>query len=362
MKVAIVHDLLLEYGGSERVLDALLKIFPDADIYTFYYNKSEAFLSKYSTNLVGTSFLSNIPFLYLLGGLFSITKLFSWIYYLFLDLRKYQVVITSSHSYNSKLVRQITGLHIGYFHTVPRYLYGDFHELEWINRFPISILFYPIKLSLRFIDKWGAQQPDLIFANSVRTKTNIQKIYGRKSVLLYPPILTKHSTPKSKRYFVTQSRLVRQKGLELIIRVCTKHQLPLIVVGDGYYRSKLERIAGKSIIFLGAIPDDQLDAVYEHAFALLYAAHADDFGLVPVEALYRGIPIVGYYTGGMKEILNDTKNGIAFYTYSERGLLKAINRLLNSKISLKECRDSVQKFSYSYFKRTFLESIKNYEY
>jgi glycosyltransferase involved in cell wall biosynthesis len=363
MKVAIVHDVLFEYGGAERVLDAFLKVYPQADVFTFFYNQKQPMLEKYRSYIKGTSFVTAVPSIEKLGSLFSVTKLFSWLYFWFLDLSDYDLVISSTHSYGAKGVRASKkSLHVSYIHTSPRYLYGEVHELQWIRNFPLNIIFTPILKILKLLDVWATHRPDVLLANSKNTQKKIKTIYGLDSRVVYPPVfIEKVSKASIKRYFITQGRLVRQKGFELVVATCTSLRLPLLVIGTGYYKKNLERIAGKSVKFLGSVPDSMLNKLYAYAHALLYAAHSDDLGLVPIESLARGVPVIGYYTGGAKESLIDGKNSVVFTEFTQESLKKAISKFSKRKFSAHECQHSVEKFKYTHFKKQILKIVRQYE-
>lgn len=362
MRVALVHDLLLEYGGAERVLDAFLRLYPKANVYTFYFNANDPYLKKYQKKLVSTSFLTLIPGLNKLGRFFSVTKIFSWLYFYSLNLSKYDLIISSSHSYQSKIVSGgKNSLHISYIHTPPRYLYGDFHELGWMDIFPMKYILYPAIFLLKLVDRWAATRPNILIANSYRTQAKIKKYYSRESLVVYPPVCTVRKKSKVKKYFITQARLVKQKGIDLLITVCNALQIPLLVVGDGYYAASLKKIAKENIMFVGAVPEKKLAQLFANAKALLYAAHADDLGLVPLESLSRGIPVIGYYVGGMREILVDGINGVAFDKYSKKSLKDAIVRFNKMSLSSSDCIKSVKHFSFATFKRKILKVISSYE-
>lgn len=358
MKVAIVHDLLFEYGGAERVLDGLLRIYPQADLYTFYFNGKDLLLKKYSKQLIGSSLLTKIPDLNKLGSFFSVFKLISWIYFFSLNLKKYDVIISSTHSYGAKIVRKApSAFHISYIHTSPRYLYGEGHELLWLSSFPGNIFFYPIRQILILIDKLATKNPDVLLANSKNTQQKIKKHYNRTATLIYPPVFVQGSSKKEKKYFVAQGRLVRQKGFELIIRTCNLLKLPLVVIGEGYYKKYLQFIAGKTIFFAGSLSDEKVSKLYQHAYALLYAADADDFGLVPAESIVRGVPVIGYHTGGLREILIDGKNGIAYTEYSIKSLANAVLEFMETKIDSGFCVKSVEKCSWQNFRKKILKVV-----
>jgi len=364
LKVAIVHDVLLEYGGSERVVEELLRIFPGADFYTFYFNKSNrAIFAGFKNAKPKTSFFQNASFLYKLGRYFSITKAVSWLYFYLLDLSSYDLIISSSHSYNSKMVRKSKGqLHICYLYTPPKYLYGEMNELFFIKKFPLSLLLFPLFSFLRFIDKKAAFHPDKIIAISLEIKRRVARYYGREAFLVYPPVnLPKSLVVKTKKksYFVAHSRLVRQKGIELIISTFSRFRIPLVVIGEGYLLNFLKSLAGPTVKFVGRVPDEKLPEIYSRARGLVYGSLDEDFGIVPVEAMAYGVPVVAYKSGGVKESVIDGKTGVLFSDYSEMGLYKAIKRLEKLFIDPGMCSRQANKFSKERFRKGILQLVES---
>lgn len=356
LKTAIVHDVLLEYGGSERFLETLLEVFPNASIYTLYINKNNPALFSIVKKGITSSFLQKIPFLYKLGKFFSLLKVISWVYFYFLDLSEYNLIITSCHSYNSKIVqRQKNSFHVSYIHTPPRYLYKEYNEFSFIKDYPFNIIFWPILKILRYIDYKSAQNPDLLVTSSNTVQKRIEKYYRRESIVLPPPLRISNfdlkKMNKHKRYYVAHSRLVKQKGFDLILQTCIKYNLPLVVVGEGYLRTHLSKLANPSIKFLGRVNDSELPKIYRNAIALLYAAIDEDFGLVPLEALFYGVPVVAYKSGGIVENIIHYKTGIFFTKYNTEAFYRAIRLLSRLKISSRTCRESVRRFDVETFNR-----------
>ena len=333
IKVAIVHDLFDDYGGSESVALIFLEMYPQADIYTFMVSpRVRSFIKKrYKSVEVHTSLWQ-----YFFGfvRLRPVLKIVCWLYWLRLDLAKYDLVISSSHSYGSKLVRARKGCHVCYVHTPPKYLYMSDYEL---NIFPVNVLFRLIKCPLKYFDRLGSRSPDLLIANSREVKNRIKKFYERDSIVVNPPVNLGRLVKKSKkRYFVCFSRLVRQKGVELAVKTCSRYGLPLLVVGDGLEKKYLESIAGKTVKFWGYCKEKDKYKIYTGAKALIFSAKDEDFGIVPVESMSFGVPVIAYNSGGVKETVTD-KTGIFFDDYSLESLKEAIDKFDSKKIDRKEC-------------------------
>lgn len=358
-KIAIVHDVLTEYGGAEVVLLELIKLFPNADLYTFIYNKGNKNITSIFPLPKKTSQFFNHAIFFRLGRYLSILKFFSWIHFYFLKLNDYDLVISSSHSYNSKIIRKRKdALHISYIHTPPRYLYSFSHELDFLQRNPFKFFMFPLLHFMRTIDGYAAKSPDILIANSKEVQKRIMKIYHRDSTIIYPPVdLPVKVVKQSDSFFIAHSRLVKQKGLDLIIKTCTKYKLKLVVIGGGHYGNYLESISGKTIFFTGFIGKEQIQQLYKHAKALLYAAKEEDFGIVPVEAQSYGVPVVAYASGGVRETVIHEQTGIFFSNYNESSLLEAINIFEKTKFNSFVCRKNASNYSKAVFKRQLFKLL-----
>lgn len=357
-KIAIVYDILLTYGGAEKVLENLLKIYPDADIYTFIFNKRDKTIyNKFSKTNPKTSFIQRFQWLGKYDFLLSILKPLALFYFWFLNLSKYDLVISLSGSYNSKLLKKINGTHICYLLTPPKYLYKEKNEFDFIKIFPFNIIFYPFISALRKIDCLASKSPDEIIAISKVVQERVLAYYKRKSTVIYPPVhmTIKKIVKKTKKYYVFHSRLVRNKGVELVIRTASKYKLPLIVIGDGYLIKRMKKKAGKTIKFLGFVDDKKLPNIYSHAKALIYASTDEDFGIVPVEAMSYGVPVIAFKSGGVKETLISKKTGVFFNIFTIKGLIDAIEKFEKYKFNSK----FIQKYSTYFSEINFRKRIYN---
>ncbi len=359
--VAIIHDVFIEHGGAERVLLALLHLFPDADVYVPLLNEDgRAALKKNTTGQIYTSIFNNIPFI---SSASLLLKPFLYLYWENLDLKKYNLVISSSHSFSSKsVITSPTCLHISYIHTPPRYLYTEYNETQLLRSPFFKILFSPVLSWLRVYDFIGAQRPDILIANSKVVQKRIQKYYRRESQVIYPPVLyraTKEElhVSKTKKYFVCFSRLAKQKGIELAIQTCNELKLPLLVVGKGHEEKNLKSLAGPTITFAGFVPDEKMSRIFSNAFALINCAKEEDFGLVNVEALYWGVPVIGYNSGGTAEVITPT-TGILFNDFSVDSLKSVIAQFKKKNFSPAECKKRARQFSEHIFQKKFKDILE----
>ncbi len=351
IKIALIHDHFLFFGGAERVILAFLKIYPTADIYlAFASEENIKILQKYTR---GKIFVS--PFRHLLPSAYLADYFKPFLYYWWksLNLAKYDLVFSSSHSFSSKSVNPPRHIpHISYIHTPPRYLWCQFNETNWINKKPYKYLLSPFLNHLRKLDYKDAQLPDILIANSKNVQSRIKKYYRRDSILIYPPVrIPKKLTSQKQNYYLCVSRLVKQKGIDLTIKACNKLKKPLIVVGTGKEEFFLKSIAGPTIKFLGKVSDKKLAQIYNKAKALIYPSFEEDFGLAPLEAMAHGTPVIGCHDGGLVESVLNGKTGILIKKHSVNSLVFAIKKLEGLKIKSSDCIKRAKKFSEKMFRK-----------
>lgn len=361
MKVAIVSDVIADIGGAEKILQALLELYPEAHLYTLAVAKAAQpqLLRDHPQIKLTTSPLQLFAGNHI-GKYFSIFKLVTWIYWLYLDLSEFDLVISSSHSFGSKAVRRRPGaLHISYIHTTPRYLYQEFAEIGFIRRRPWSWLFAPLKAGLQWLDRYGASNPDVLVANSGTVRERIKKYYRRSATVIYPPVTPiSRKTRLGDKYYLCFSRLVRQKGVELAVRTFNRIGKPLVVVGTGPERNRLQRLAHRNIRFWGECREIAKPKLFAKAKALIYPAVDEDFGIVPVEALSAGVPVIAYHSGGVRETIQEGRTGIFFKQYSEAALAQAITRFEAKRFIPAVCRRQAAKYLPARFKREFTALVK----
>lgn len=326
-RVAVIHEILWEYGGAERVLEEILEVYPESNVYTFIYNRDNDQLRQgFDYISPHSSLWSRSKLLQFFGQYLSFFKLISWLYFFRLDLKAYDLVIISSHSWWAKAVRVDNQKAVLYMHTPPRFLSGVMGECLFMQM-PFAA---PLRKVWKRIDKILTHRFSTICVNSQTVQERVRELYGVDSHIIYPPVkrhLTSAHSNFSKEYFIAHARLVHQKGIELIVKTCAHYALPLVVVGEGHLREKLEAMAGPTVQFVGWVADNELAEYYARAKALLYAAIDEDFGIVPVEALAMGVPVVAYASGGILETVRDGTDGVLFTEYHSDEMKAAIDRL-----------------------------------
>ena len=359
-KIAIIHDSFFHIGGAEQVLLTLVKMFPKADIYIPLLSRGgyREIKKHKAKGKINRSLLSYLP---LPEKYSSFLKPFVFLYWKCIDLSRYDLVISSSHSFSSKSV--ITGpqtLHISYIHTPPRYLYDEYNEMQFMNKGIIKILIAPLMTYLRKLDYIDAQRPDILVANSKNVQKRIEKYYKRKSIVIYPPVKLPKSENKttSKNYYLFFSSLVKQKGAELAVKTFNSLKKPLVVVGTGPRKTYLKKLAKDNIKFKGFIPERDKGKIYAGAKALVYCSIEEDFGMVPVEAMAHGVPVIAYKSGGVSETIVDGKTGLLFNKHSIEDLQRVIAKFEGMKFSSSACKNQAKQFSEKIFIKSLLNLIR----
>lgn len=373
MKVALVHDYLREYGGAERVLEALHEMFPQAPLYTAYFNPVAMgeHGKKFTDWDIRTSWMQKIP---AANRLISPFRIFAPMMFESFDLNEYDLIISSSSAvyFAKSVITKPGSLHISYIHTPPRFLYGYTTSFNYKKHFLTRVGGEIINHFLRMVDYEVSQRPDVLVANSKNIQKRIKKFYRRASYVIYPPIdLAQFKVKKEKgSYFLALNRLVRGKGTEITVVACTKLGLPLKVVGVGPELTSLKRIAGPTVEFLGGVKDEELPGLYSHALALVVASEDEDFGITPIEAQASGTPVIAIKTGGFLETVIEGKTGEFFdpsgakdyKDYVDKvavdNLVKVLGKFNSEKFSADECRKKSERFSKDRFRKQLQDLIE----
>lgn len=332
-KVALVHDYLAEYGGAERVLEALHDLFPEAPVYTAFVDKERLGVQwqRFASWEIHESWLTKIPGY---KKLFSPLRIWSPNYFASFDLTGFDIIISSTNAYFAKAIRVPQGAkHYCYCHTPSRSLWGYTTMSDWKKNPLIRFGGELINHYLRIKDVEIARaNVDQFIANSQETQRRIEKFYRRDSVVIYPPVVLPEVLPDrpkksaSGEYYLYVNRLARSKHPELAVQACTQLNLPLKVVGTGKMMEMLKEMAGPTIEFLGFVPDEALGELYLHARALLYPAEDEDFGMIPVEAMGYGLPVIAHRSGGPLETIVEGKTGLFIDKLDVETLSSALNK------------------------------------
>lgn len=362
MKIAIVHDYLREYGGAERVLEALHELYPEAPVYVGFIDWQSLGIhaDRFKDWQIKETWIHHLP---LYKKLYSPYRIFAPKAFAALNLAEYDVVISSSNAYFAKSIRVPNGKHLCYCHTPPRALYGYSTMSNWKANPFTRVIGSIMNHFLRVVDFNAAQRVDQFIANSKETARRITKFYRRESLVIHPPVAfadwvlqnkVKLVDRADRKYFLYVNRLALAKHPELAVQVCTQLKLPLKVVGEGKMLTGLKEMAGPTIEFLGGVDDEQLRTLYAGATALLYPVEDEDFGIVPVEAMAFGTPVIAHNSGGPRETCLDGMTGVLFDTLTVDGLQAALKRF--TKLTFPPAQ--VQKYVKNYSTATFTSSVQ----
>ncbi|MBN1617790.1 glycosyltransferase [Candidatus Dojkabacteria bacterium] len=362
LKVALVDDFLTVDGGAQKVLRAMHEIWPDAPVYTTTY-----FPDKFHPKLEGwdirQSFVSKFPFRETFENQY---KLF---YQLAMEQFKfdgYDLVISSTYAgYAKGIIVPESTLHLSYIHTVPRYLWKlPTQRHEKLNPIYKNIILPPLEHFWRIWDRQTADRPDYLISNSNLVQSRVKKFYRRDSFVIYPPVevddLAKVSNSKED-YFVYFGRLESYKKVHWAIKACIRARSKLKIIGDGTYLSELESLVTKMkgqkyVQFLGRTSDKVRNDVVSKAKAFIFPCPTEDFGIVPVESMALGTPVIAFKSGGVMETVENGKTGILTSDISVNGLVEAIEKFDADKFRPEICR----KVALSFSKESFTNCLLNF--
>ena len=358
MKIALVHDYLTQLGGGEKVLSALCEMFPEAPIYTLIYDK-KCTDGIFKNRKIHTSFLQKIP------GAKKFFRGLIWLMPLAVeqfDFSSFDLVISVSHSYGKGIITKPGTKHICYCLTPTRYLWHD----AGLPFKPVSsfLLTY-----LRTWDYQAAQRVDHFIADSETVRQRIKKYYGRDSEVIYPPVGMPHGSNSipvrlvSAGYFLMVGRMVPYKRFDLAVEAFTKlSDERLLIVGDGPERKKLEvrskKLGAKNIKFIGRVPDLELQKYYAGCKALIFPQE-EDFGIVPIEAMAAGRPVIAFRAGGAMETVKKGETGLFFHEQTPEALVAAVKSFDETKFNPEKIRRHAERFDKKVFKSKISEYISH---
>lgn len=356
LNIALVHDWLTNHAGGERVLFEMSELFPKAPIFTSVFDPKGA--APFKNKDVRPSFLQKFSFLKSRREL-----LVPWTPFAFeqINLSKFDLVLSSCSMPSKGVLTKPGAIQICYCHTPSRYLW----EPEVDSRAK-SGLFSGLRQSvahkMRIWDRVATDRVDYFLANSKYIAARIKKYYQRDSIVVYPPVDIGAYEPGKKSeikdYFLFVSRLIRYKKCDLIIEAFNDLGLPLKVIGQGPDKKYLQSKARDNIEFLGYLSGDEIKKYYQEAKAFVFAAE-EDFGIVPVEAMACGRPVIAYGVGGVTETVVDGVTGVLFDEQTPQCLIDTIKNFNPDKFDSKKIRNQAEKFSKEIFRKNYLEAIEN---
>ncbi|MFH0852647.1 MAG: glycosyltransferase [bacterium] len=361
MRVALVHDYLNQYGGAERVLEAFCEIWPDAPIFTLLYNK-ERTGHAFCGRRIRTSFLQRLPFVkshhrpFLMLMPLAIESF---------DLSKYDVVISDSASFAKGVITRPGTLHICYCHTPTRYAWDDSHKYIREFGYPgfIKKLIPFFMNYLRIWDQAAAERPDIFIANSNCVAGRIKKYYHQEATIINPPVKSDifYISSQVENYFLAVGRFLPYKRFDLVIGAFNRLGRPLKIVGAGPEFKNLCRIAGPTIEFLGQVNDEKLRHLYARCQALVFPQE-EDFGIVAIEAMACGRPVIAYRAGGALETIKEGETGVFFNEQEVSSVVDAVKEFDVKSFDPQKIRRAALAFDKEIFKHKIRDFVqKNWE-
>lgn len=358
MRIALVHDWLTGMRGGEKCLEVLCEIFPDAPIYTLLHVKG-AMSPLIESKEIHTTFVQNFPNLE--SKYRSYLPLFPRAIESF-DFSKYDVVISSSHCVAKGAIAAPQALHICYCHTPMRYVWDMYDEYFGKNRAGIATR-AAMSVIAPYLRRWDvrtAERVNFFIANSENVRKRIQRIYHRNADVIFPPVDTKQFQISNRNdgYYLIVSALVPYKRVDLAIAVFNTNGKRLLIVGKGPDEEKLHAMSKPNIEFLGWRNDAELASLYAGCTALIFPGE-EDFGIVPLEAMATGKPVIAYGKGGALETVVEGITGTFFYEQTHAALASALERASSLSFNPETIRSHAMNFSRSVYKKRMEQFIES---
>lgn len=368
LRVAIVHYWLTGMRGGEKVVEALCRIFPQADIYT-HVVRPEVLSKTITSHPIYTTFIQKLP-----GSVRHYQKYLPLMPIALeqLDLRDYDLVISSESGPAKGVIARADTLHICYCHSPMRYLWDFYQDYLESAGTATRLLMRPLFHRLRLWDYASAQRIDYVIANSHTVAHRVKRWWGKDATVIHPPVDTSRFSnpnmaslrnvpghPEPGGYYLCLSELVSYKRVDLAVKACTHTERRLIIAGDGPERSRLESIAGPTVSFVGRVDNEILPALYAGCKAFLFPGE-EDFGITPLEAMATGRPVIAYGRGGVLDSVVDGETGIFFERQTADSLIDALNAYETSTEQTwgrDRLKRQAEGFSEEHFRKSMIQFI-----
>lgn len=366
LKVAIVCDWLTGIGGAERVVLEMHRLYPDAPVYTSQYDPValELFKFKGIEDLdIRTTWLQKLP-----KSLKKFLPLLRTWTFSRLDLSEYDLILSASGAEAKDVKRRPGAVHISYIHSPTQYYWIRYDEylekpgfprgFNWLARLGLKILVGPLK-------RWdfkAAQRPDYILTNSTHTQEMIKRYYKRDATVVHPPVEIDRfkitGKPPLRHGFVIAGRQTPHKRFDLAVEACNQLKVPLIVIGDGPDHKRLEKLAGRGVTFFTELNDHDIVEHFQSALGFI-KPDMDDFGIVAVEALAAGTPVIAYKKGGALDYVVPGKTGLFFDQQTVGNLRNTLETAVKKSFDHEAIASHAEQFSVANFRKNLDAAIAN---
>lgn len=359
MRVAIIHYWWLSNRGGEAVCSAICDMFPNADIF-MHVSEEETVRKSLPKNFKGkitNSFISRLP-----GSKNHYQKYLPLMPLALeqLDLSDYDLIISSESGPAKGVITRPDAVHICYCHSPMRYVWDMYHEYRNSAGRLIKLLFPFFAHRLRMWDRLSADRVDHFIANSSFVASRIRKFYRRESEVIFPPVNVSEFSAEEPRegFYLSLGQLVPYKRADLAVEAFNRLNLPLVVVGEGELHKELKAKAGLNIEVVGRQPFDVIRNLLQRCKGLIFPG-VEDFGIVPVEAMASGAPVIAYAKGGALETVIDGETGIHFHEQTVEALVDAVGKMERGDVVFdpKALRSHAEKFSKERFKQEIQQFI-----
>jgi glycosyltransferase involved in cell wall biosynthesis len=348
MKVAIIHYWLVGMRGGEKVIEALCEMYPQADIFTHVY-VPEIVSDRIRQHNVIPTFINALP---------RAARMYKTYLPLMplaleqLDLRGYDLIISSESGPSKGIIPPSDALHVCYCHTPMRYIWNMYHDYRKSAGWVARLMMPPLAHYLRMWDVTSAARVDSFVANSTTVATRIHRYYGANSIVIHPPVDTDAfsiaAPSELEDYYLMVGELVAYKRPDLAVRAFNEMKLKLVVIGGGEMLDEIRRLAGPTVTVLGSQPFDVLKKHYARCRALIFPGE-EDFGMVPVEAMASGRPVVAFGRGGAVETVTNGISGAFFAEQTVEAISSAIESLANIEIDSEKIVAHARQFGRDQF-------------
>ena len=362
-RIAVVHEWLLDFAGSERVVREILEVLPQADLFTLIDRPDEELRAAIPRRATATSFLQSLP------------RPQRWLRYYVplmplavkqLDVSAYDIVISSSHAVAKGVVTRPRQLHLSYVHTPMRYAWELRDEYLRAAGLDCGLRGWAARFVLERLRRWdvrSASGVDVFLANSAHVAQRIQKAYGRDAEVLYPPVdVDAFPVRETKEdFYLTVSRLEPYKRIDLLVEAfAARRERRLIIIGSGPEMRRLRSKATPNVELLGRLPTPEVRDHMQRARAFLFAG-IEDFGIVMAEAQACGTPVIALARGGAAEIVRDD-TGLLFSEQTAEALREAVQRFEQERgrFAAAACRENALRFDRRRFRQRFAELVRSH--